>query len=121
MKDTWRFSAASASSLSCLRLVSSGDHKGERHAKAAQLVLGSANIGGAEVAIVVLQVGVALYQGCVAAMGTKGLMPLLSSELPLLHEQYKAGEKRVGLVIVDEVNGFATVGAGNSVSLNVPH
>ena len=50
-------------------------------------------------------------------MGNEELVSLLSVELPLLHEQYKAGEKRVGLVIVDEVNGFATVGAGNSVSV----
>ncbi|GAQ91073.1 hypothetical protein KFL_007230050 [Klebsormidium nitens] len=50
-------------------------------------------------------------------MSTEGLMRLLNSELPLLHEQYKAGDKRVGLVIVDEVNGFATVGAGNSAPL----
>lgn len=49
-------------------------------------------------------------------MGNEDLVTLLNRELPLLHEQYKAGDKRVGLVIVDEVNGFATVGAGNSVS-----
>lgn len=50
-------------------------------------------------------------------MGTEALLSLLTSELPLRFEQYTAGGKRVGLVIVDEVNGFATVGAGNCVSI----
>ena len=48
-------------------------------------------------------------------MGAGDLTRLLESELPLHFEQYKAEEKRVGLVIVDEVNGFATVGAGSCV------
>lgn len=43
------------------------------------------------------------------------LMAQLETELPLNLEALvlPSGEKRVGLVIVDEVNGFCTVGAGN--------
>ena len=36
------------------------------------------------------------------------VMPLSKSELDL-----RSNEERFGLIIVDEVNGFATVGAGN--------
>ncbi|GAQ77588.1 hypothetical protein KFL_000010370 [Klebsormidium nitens] len=46
-------------------------------------------------------------------MASRELNALLQSEMPLAFEEYKAGPSRVGLVIVDEVNGFATVGAGN--------
>lgn len=51
-------------------------------------------------------------------MAARDLNALLQSEMPLAFEEYKAGPQRVGLVIVDEVNGFATVGAGNLVSLH---
>ena len=36
----------------------------------------------------------------------------LAEHLPVALEAFQAGEQ-IGLVIVDEVNGFATVGAGN--------
>lgn len=46
-------------------------------------------------------------------------MAQLEAELPLNLEALvlPSEEKRVGLVIVDEVNGFCTVGAGNLVSI----
>lgn len=37
----------------------------------------------------------------------------LAAAMPLSVEPFEIGDRRVGLVIVDEVNGFATVGAGN--------
>jgi hypothetical protein len=50
-------------------------------------------------------------------MASEDLLKLLRKQMPIKYGEYRAGQKRVGLVIVDEVNGFATVGAGNSVSL----
>jgi nicotinamidase-related amidase len=44
---------------------------------------------------------------------TDSLTTLLADAMPLAIQPYELGERRVGLVIVDEVNGFATVGAGN--------
>jgi nicotinamidase-related amidase len=41
------------------------------------------------------------------------LMDLLRKELPIGLRPYGVGDGPVGLVIVDEVNGFCTVGAGN--------
>lgn len=43
----------------------------------------------------------------------------LRSELPLNYASLDlSSSQRVGLVIIDEVNGFCTVGAGNLVSLS---
>lgn len=44
---------------------------------------------------------------------TDSLTTLLADAMPLSIEAFEIGDRRVGLVIVDEVNGFATVGAGN--------
>ena len=41
------------------------------------------------------------------------LTELLKQQMPIAMESYTAGLRKTGLVIVDEVNGFATVGAGN--------
>jgi nicotinamidase-related amidase len=41
------------------------------------------------------------------------LVARLREALPVAPAAFEAGAARVGLVIVDEVNGFATVGAGN--------
>ena len=41
------------------------------------------------------------------------LTELLKQQMPIAMESYTAGLRKSGLVIVDEVNGFATVGAGN--------
>jgi nicotinamidase-related amidase len=43
---------------------------------------------------------------------TETAMGAVSAELPLARETFELAG-RIGLVIVDEVNGFATVGAGN--------
>ena len=43
----------------------------------------------------------------------KTLLNLLSDEMPLERRPITLGTERVGMVIVDEVNGFATVGAGH--------
>ncbi|HEX9648462.1 MAG TPA: isochorismatase family protein [Alphaproteobacteria bacterium] len=49
----------------------------------------------------------------IALAGDSGAaLAALSTQLPLARERF-APAGRVGLVIVDEVNGFATVGAGN--------
>ena len=49
-------------------------------------------------------------------MASSQLLVLLQDEMPIVYEEFHAGPSKVGLVIVDEVNGFATVGAGNLVS-----
>ena len=41
------------------------------------------------------------------------LTKMLYQEMPIAKESYTVGSQKTGLVIVDEVNGFATVGAGN--------
>ena len=41
------------------------------------------------------------------------LLDRLRAALPVAAAAFEAGTGRVGLVVVDEVNGFATVGAGN--------
>ena len=41
------------------------------------------------------------------------LLELLSTELPIRPIEYRPPPGETGLVIVDEVNGFCTVGAGN--------
>ena len=41
------------------------------------------------------------------------LTTLLNQQMPITAESYTVGTHKTGLVIVDEVNGFATVGAGN--------
>ena len=41
------------------------------------------------------------------------MMDLLVEAMPLAMGPVEIGDRRTGLVIVDEVNGFATVGAGN--------
>ncbi len=41
------------------------------------------------------------------------LLAAMQAEMPLAHEQLELGVAPVGLVIVDEVNGFAKVGGGN--------
>jgi nicotinamidase-related amidase len=43
----------------------------------------------------------------------ENLTELLKQQMPVAMESYTAGVRKPGLVIVDEVNGFATVGAGN--------
>jgi nicotinamidase-related amidase len=43
---------------------------------------------------------------------TSAVLEALSEQLPVASERFEVAG-RVGLVIVDEVNGFATVGAGN--------
>jgi nicotinamidase-related amidase len=43
---------------------------------------------------------------------TKGLVGQLRSTMPIRLEGLTVGAQKTGLVIVDEVNGFATVGAG---------
>jgi nicotinamidase-related amidase len=43
---------------------------------------------------------------------TKGLLEELRRTMPISLEALTVGQQRIGLVIVDEVNGFATVGAG---------
>ena len=40
------------------------------------------------------------------------LIELLKQHMPVAMENYTAEAGKSGLVIVDEVNGFATVGAG---------
>ncbi|GAQ90478.1 hypothetical protein KFL_006440050 [Klebsormidium nitens] len=52
-------------------------------------------------------------------MGSPKSAPASSGTYCSKFEQYKAGSKRVGLVIVDEVNGFATVGAGSCAPLRL--
>jgi nicotinamidase-related amidase len=42
-----------------------------------------------------------------------GLLESMRRELPVKLVEYEVGPAPVGLVIVDEVNGFCTVGAGN--------
>lgn len=41
------------------------------------------------------------------------LTDLLNQQMPLTTQAYSVGSRTAGLVIVDEINGFATVGAGN--------
>ena len=50
----------------------------------------------------------------------KSLLAQLEAELPLGLESVvlPSPNKKVGLVIVDEVNGFCTVGAGNLVPIS---
>ena len=43
---------------------------------------------------------------------TKGLVDQLRAAMPIRLEALTVGAQKTGLVIVDEVNGFATVGAG---------
>ena len=43
---------------------------------------------------------------------TKGLVEQLRATMPIRLEALTVGAEKMGLVIVDEVNGFATVGAG---------
>ena len=43
----------------------------------------------------------------------ESLITLLAASMPLAMGPVAIGDRRTGLVIVDEVNGFATVGAGN--------
>jgi nicotinamidase-related amidase len=45
--------------------------------------------------------------------GTASITDLLGAAMPLAMGPVDIGARRTGLVIVDEVNGFATVGAGN--------
>jgi nicotinamidase-related amidase len=45
--------------------------------------------------------------------GKKTLVDQLTEAMPLAIGPVDVGKTRIGLVIVDEVNGFATVGAGN--------
>jgi len=40
-------------------------------------------------------------------------MAAVEAHLPLALDVFDAGDRKTGLVVVDEVNGFATVGAGN--------
>ena len=49
----------------------------------------------------------------VAGNGIPALVEALGRELPLALSPYALREGPVGLVVVDEVNGFCTVGAGN--------
>lgn len=46
-------------------------------------------------------------------MTDESLLPGLQDRLPVALGAFEVGDRKVGLVIVDEVNGFATVGAGN--------
>lgn len=46
-------------------------------------------------------------------MTDESLLPALRDRLPVAFGAFEIGDRKVGLVIVDEVNGFATVGAGN--------
>ena len=46
-------------------------------------------------------------------MSSAELMQLLQAELPVELRPYRMAGRTAGLVIVDEVNGFCTVGAGN--------
>src|SRR5262245_64049681 len=43
---------------------------------------------------------------------TKALLGQLRATMPIRMEPLAVGAQKTGLVIVDEVNGFATVGAG---------
>ena len=43
---------------------------------------------------------------------TKALVNQLRATMPIRMEPLTVGGQKTGLVIVDEVNGFATVGAG---------
>jgi len=45
-------------------------------------------------------------------MRTEDLVGALGQAVPVTLEDHAVGQNRVGLIIVDEVNGFATVGAG---------
>ena len=48
-----------------------------------------------------------------AGMPLSDLAQALRETMPLAMHSITLGERRTGLVVVDEVNGFATVGAGN--------
>ena len=46
-------------------------------------------------------------------MANDTLLALLADELPIRPVDYRLASSEAGLVIIDEVNGFCTVGAGN--------
>tara|TARA_Y100001934_G_scaffold191352_1_gene225480 strand:+ start:11533 stop:12252 length:720 start_codon:yes stop_codon:yes gene_type:complete len=46
------------------------------------------------------------------------LVTVINQHMPITTESYTAGSQGTGLVIVDEVNGFATIGAGNLAPQN---
>ena len=50
-------------------------------------------------------------------MSTSNLITALAEAMPLALRSYAVDAQPTGLVIVDEVNGFCTVGAGNLAPL----
>ena len=44
---------------------------------------------------------------------TPSLLNQIEQSMPIAFDAMKVGERRCGLLIIDEVNGFATTGAGN--------